>query len=838
MRTLTSGQLAILDGVAYQVGLRVLVTDGDGVYRDYSSQAGHNWIIGVDITVDIDQPISQATIKLRRDIKDNSGSVLSLSPLRTDSILNRNAALAFAPAIDGGRNVKVLVATVAVGATITSGDWQNLFEGIIDTHDVTTSTMSLSCRDLGGVLADRFFETEQTYGSATGIPAETVMQQMLNNAFGPGVYTLYCPTSPGFDVTPYPVSKVSVMDALQALAAKFGWDVRFKWDSGASAWRLTLWVVDRSKTTPDRTISPSRYFDVTNLTIDRTNIRNALTGTYYDSALGSVQPITRTDPTSIGEYGRMWAEFDEGSDSPIDTAAEMTAMLDAALADLKDPKADQSIVRLFDWSIELGDLDQYLPNGRHYNTAQDWAVVGYQHSLSPTQQRTTIAARGAPAGKYLDWLSRSRSPEPSAAPTLTIENLRVIAESPTSVTYGWTPSAGVVDVWCAVQTFQSPVPDDPWGIVSAVVQPLTANTITIAKPPEGWVTYVQLEPRDANLLPGQVERITVMPGALQPPVWVVDDIEGPSSGTQYVQFVERGLAITAVEFRTQIGSSQITEWGPPSRGPGAVSVVTGDVLGPLAYEHDIGLDPSRLSYIQARITLSNGQQQVIDFAPFDRDKAPNIISAVVVGTVITANGDSDTRSWRVTDPSGTWEYVIDGPNVTVDVAKPGTNGVAGLLPSATHAYRITAYSDPSAYVSGNTLTDERDIQVGGPDAPSGPASWLTDTTVLAPLDGTADVRLNLHVSAAPAGYSIVVSEAFKSGVFTDVTADLIPLISTLPTTLTTYSKTTGWSAYSGTLSAELVTYTYRLDLVDATGVVVDTLTKPVSWYVFRPPVLF
>ncbi|HEX6939997.1 MAG TPA: hypothetical protein VF158_11345, partial [Longimicrobiales bacterium] len=45
-------------------------------------------------------------------------------------------------------------------------------------------------------------------------------------------------------------------------------------------------------------------------------------------------------------------------------------------------------------------------NGVHYDIDQTFAVVAYRHELRPDRQRTTITARGRPAGAYLRWLVR------------------------------------------------------------------------------------------------------------------------------------------------------------------------------------------------------------------------------------------------------------------------------------------------------------------------------------------------------------------------------------------------------------------------------------------------
>lgn len=426
-RPLTTPESNLLNDSAYQVSLRVLIADGDNVLRDYSNRSGHNWIDGVSINHDIDQPVSQATITLRRDIKDNSGSVLSLSPLRTDSILNRNAASQFSPAIDAGRRVEVYAATTAVGVAPISSDWKSLFVGTIDEGDYTRPQISLVARDLGGFLVDRWIEEETQYGSTAGVPIQTVMQAILDN--WAEEIPLYVPVSPGFLIKPYKQAEQPVMEALQTLADLIGWAVRYKWHEGSSSWRLTLWQPNRTKTVPDRTIGPSRYLDVTALRIGRADVRNVIKLKYPNASTGQPDSLTRIDTNSVARYGRKWFRIVEGDNSSIDTPAEATAMADAILADLKDPKADNGIDMHFDWSIELEDLIRFQPNGIHYDTNTDLSVVSLQHTLSMDRQRTTIATRGKPCGKFLGWLAKESLAEPVVIPKVEIvEALPVFGE--------------------------------------------------------------------------------------------------------------------------------------------------------------------------------------------------------------------------------------------------------------------------------------------------------------------------------------------------------------------------------------------------------------------------
>lgn len=398
MRTVTGGETTTLALTNRAHVLRVKVANGSGTMIDYSS-----WVESVSIDHDVDQPVGGCTITFTRA----SGTLASLAPLRTDSTLNVNDVAAYAPALDLNRSVTVEVTTNPIGTAPVAGDYKLMFKGTIDVVNFEHSPVSIICRDLGAPLVDRWLEAEATYGSGGGTAIQTVMQSILDDVFGGAVYTLYVPVSPGFNVITYRQQRMSVMDALQDLVQLIGWDVRFKWDDGTSAFRLTLSEPPRTKTTPDYTFAPSTYFDITQANLDITNIRNVVTGSYRNSAnLGNRATVTVSDSASITKYGRRFFYIQEADVSPIDTSAEMTTMVTAALADLKDPKTEQDVDMPFFWPADISDLYRYSANLVHYNSNQDIAVVELTHELSQGHYRTRVKVRGTPIGQYATWLGR------------------------------------------------------------------------------------------------------------------------------------------------------------------------------------------------------------------------------------------------------------------------------------------------------------------------------------------------------------------------------------------------------------------------------------------------
>lgn len=424
MRIVSGPQLALLDGTEYQVTLRALIADGDDVLRDYGDQFGYNWIDEASIDVNIDQPCMELTLTLRRDVLDGLGTVKSLSFLRTDSDMNRNSVDAYSPAIDAGRRIQFWVATTDVGVDAEEEDFENLFEGKIDTGQLEHNPMQIVARDKAGELQDRYVEVETVYGSEAGIPMETVMQDILND-WADGEL-LYCPVSPDFDITEYNQTRISVMDALQTLAGLRGWDIRYLWDEGTGAWLLTLIEIDRAKVIPDRTIGKDRYLDVTNLKISRVDVRNVVWVYFTDAASGLRMKVEAKDNDSITRFGRLWMDDDEAANSPINSEPVAQTFANAMRDDLKDPKADQSIEMHFDYTVELNDLHRYEANDEHYDEDQDWAVVSYSHRFAANTARTTVAVRGRPCGRYRGWLANRNNPvssPSSSGPTLIVNGI-------------------------------------------------------------------------------------------------------------------------------------------------------------------------------------------------------------------------------------------------------------------------------------------------------------------------------------------------------------------------------------------------------------------------------
>lgn len=400
MRTLTSGQVLALSSAHRTVKARVFVDiSGSGTFADLTILEGYDWVLGVSYDEAVDAPVAAATVQLARTVHD-----LSLSPLMGYSKLNNNNTAALMPS----RRIYIEQQTLTIDAPVASAAWVRVFDGYIDEIDPSGEIVTLACRDLGARLVDTFIETETVYGTDSGRALHLVMQDIINNHLntpGYGSVTLYTPTTPTFLVFSYKQDKVTIMDALTALADQAAMAVRYKWDSGTSAFRLTLYSVDRTKTTADYTFGPDDYYDLSQMKIGIQNIRNTVDVFFTDRANQVRASVQVTNDPSISKYGRRYMALTEASSSQIDTTTEATAFATAVCLDLCEPNADHAIVVDYFFPGELGDLYAFLPNAKHYDSTQKFAVINIAHEITGDGKATsTITTRGKPATAYRRWL--------------------------------------------------------------------------------------------------------------------------------------------------------------------------------------------------------------------------------------------------------------------------------------------------------------------------------------------------------------------------------------------------------------------------------------------------
>lgn len=409
LRGVTPTERALLDAAQYNVHAAVEIQDADGVYRDYTSHGGADWLIEARIRAEIDAPMASAVVVLRREAVV-AGVVKSLMPTILGSTINRNALGDYAPAIDANRGIRIKTATTAAGVAPIAGDWRYVIEGKVDTVDGKTASpiLTVEMRDKGALLADTNIETVRTYGTG-GVALETIIQAMLDDNLGAGVVTLYTPTPTGAVFNEFQQEQTTLFEAIRALALQVGHDVRYRYDA-TNQYRLTLYLPARGQTTEDWSFGPGNYFEVPEARISDADVRNAIRVWYTDGATHARLSVVATVPGSITKYGRRFMEIEEAASSNIDSAGEANAMATAAAQDLGSPYFEHAIESRYYWPLQLNDLSAFASNAVHYDATQKLAVIAYEHTLRRDSVRTLQRGRAAPLGAYRDWLFRGKVP--------------------------------------------------------------------------------------------------------------------------------------------------------------------------------------------------------------------------------------------------------------------------------------------------------------------------------------------------------------------------------------------------------------------------------------------
>jgi hypothetical protein len=107
--SLSYGEFERMTGPAYNIHVLSESQDADGTWQTHNTLQGRDWTTAFKYRGDGDSPVVTGVIELAR-----ADRTLSMAPLITGSLINRNAAAAYAPFLDGGRRVRVKTAMVQV----------------------------------------------------------------------------------------------------------------------------------------------------------------------------------------------------------------------------------------------------------------------------------------------------------------------------------------------------------------------------------------------------------------------------------------------------------------------------------------------------------------------------------------------------------------------------------------------------------------------------------------------------------------------------------------------------------------------------------------------------
>ena len=380
MRNVPEGVLDLWRRKGFKVDAKVSVYDGTS-WVDLDTWQNKKWLYYISIEDDIDRDVIEATVRLA-----SSEGNFSISPFVYEDT-----------PLQVWRKIKI------EACLLPTGTWTNIFEGYIDSIEVTQDEITVRCRDYGALLIDTFIEEERTYGTDNGTAVEGEMQKILDDNLGSGVVSLYVPSSPNWYVKKWKQEKKSVMEALRDLTDQIGWLIRYKWDSSTNQWRLTLWQPQRSNSTPSLILSDTNFFSIKRLGIEVARIRNKVSVKYIDASTATLASYTAQDDTSISTYGKRYMEINCGKTSNIDTSSEAQTLANNILADLKDPKLELEIELPFAPFFEIGDCIQVKKN-LLLNSDQTLYIDSISHEITNENATTTLKLSGTAKYGQKKWL--------------------------------------------------------------------------------------------------------------------------------------------------------------------------------------------------------------------------------------------------------------------------------------------------------------------------------------------------------------------------------------------------------------------------------------------------
>ncbi len=311
---------------------RLLIGRSDGItWEDYTAYLKSVRVSLGDISsigtgdAGVDGVIRQMSFFLRND------GVNNFSPLDRNSSFNTFGGV-YSPLLHSQREVSFSVAIKDPGVAPIESDYIGLFHGVLGAKiKPNDTTVEVEAWDLARRLARTYIKTVKAYAG----DAEDVIQAILNDN-GYATTILSCPVSPGYVVTKYQPSFVTVWDALQTITACFGWYLGYLWDFNTKTFKLTLLQPPRTKSgvSADYSLTWTDDFYKHDLETSDDNIRNDFTVHYLDRLTSKWNYVQTEDAASIATYGRLPMAV-KANEELIGSSAEALTMAQAMKADLK-----------------------------------------------------------------------------------------------------------------------------------------------------------------------------------------------------------------------------------------------------------------------------------------------------------------------------------------------------------------------------------------------------------------------------------------------------------------------------------------------------------------------
>lgn len=354
----------------------------------------------------------QLSVTIHQDVNNR------FSPLDDTSPYNFDGGI-FAPLLYPNRQATLEVAFSDPNGPV--GPYRMLFRGLLgDVIRTDGDTVELEIRDLSKQLQDRFITGSREYGAPIdegGVRADLVIQQIIDDEFGPGAITVDVPVPPPFFCPPFRVEYQTVWDAIQGVAAQFGWFLGYVYDAGLNDFVLRLFEPPRTKNTGDFHFVAEEDIYVHGLDITDRNVRNSVLVVYRDES-GARQEVSVDDPASIAEFGLRPMQIDEANTMLIKNAVQALELAQLALQDLSNLRGTSQLeLPLFP------ELDLYatvtVDDPRISTQSELYGIDSLRHTLDFAGGRfaTEAIASNRVVGAYQRWLQMQTRPGSRGNPT-------------------------------------------------------------------------------------------------------------------------------------------------------------------------------------------------------------------------------------------------------------------------------------------------------------------------------------------------------------------------------------------------------------------------------------
>lgn len=410
----------ILQCFPTRVHHRVEVEDPSAALVDMGNHEGVDWVRSIRVEDDTNTPMRTGDVEFVRE-----HGRLSLARLRTDSKLNLPDPfdlLGYDPLIEFGRQFVLSYANMPHMLSPSSSDFEPLIDGQMDEPDWggAGETMRVAVRDLGLPIMKKYVRTIRDYPRtnfgtggcpADAAPFESMLQEFIDDNFT-GI-VLYARDDPDFcaRVLDPKLAQGNALPTLRMLAAQVAMDLRYLWDPITETFRLTLFDVGRDRVDADVPLSRDDVIGVNRAAQSSANVRNHWYLVYPNAddldQAGNKLPgeVEASDAPSIAIFDEIEAEMREEQSSVIDNATDAQRMVDAALADTKDPSVNVSLTLPLSPWIEPLDLVEVEGDGIHWTSAQRVAVHKVTHEFANEGAgRTRLELRGTPGFDPRRWL--------------------------------------------------------------------------------------------------------------------------------------------------------------------------------------------------------------------------------------------------------------------------------------------------------------------------------------------------------------------------------------------------------------------------------------------------